>query len=134
MNNFISPSIHMKLHHIAIQVKNLKTSLEFYQTLFGLQIERHFYLEEEEIFWLQGHGWRLELITTNQESKLENTSPSSASYHFAIEVPNLTKWEQICYQLQIKVIEGPLTLADGTQILFIEGPDSEQIEFIESVP
>ncbi|SFX04853.1 Catechol 2,3-dioxygenase [Thermoactinomyces sp. DSM 45891] len=117
------------LHHVAIQVCNLQISSPFYQKLFGLQVHQHFYLEEEEIIWLQGNGWRLELISINQAVP----TPPPSTYHFAIEVSHLTEWEQICMQYQIPIIEGPITLSDQTKILFIGGPDGEQIELIESV-
>lgn len=133
MNHLFSRPIYTQLHHVAIQVRNLKTSVEFYQNLFQLQIERQFFLDEEEIIWLQGDGWRLELITIHQRRELDESS-SVSPYHFAIEVPNLTDWEQLCHQLRIKIIEGPFPLADGTKILFIEGPDKEQIEFIQPNP
>lgn len=132
VSNLNSTPTYVQLHHVAIQVRDLETSLCFYQTLFGLLIERHFHLDEEEVIWLKGNGWRLELLANiNQEE--DSLYSSSSSHHFALEVTDLAKWEQVCHQLQIKIIEGPLTLPDGTKIMFIEGPDNEQIEFIQPV-
>ncbi|TCP70685.1 VOC family protein [Baia soyae] len=127
MYHAIPTPTNVHLHHVAIQVSNLHVSSQFYQQLFGLQVHQHFYLEEEEILWLQGDGWRLELISINQET----TSPPS-TYHFAIEVSHLIEWERICIQTHIPIMEGPITLPNQTKILFIEGPDGEQIELIET--
>ncbi|MBN8194039.1 VOC family protein [Bacillus sp. NTK074B] len=43
----------MKLHHIGINVKNLQTSKEFYQTYFGYEEELKFRWGSENILFLR---------------------------------------------------------------------------------
>lgn len=116
----------MRFHHFAIEVKDLETSAAFYLRYFGLQEERRFLFNREKIIFLKADDFRLELI-----SSIEQSSSNPASVHLCFEVDSIKEVTQPFNENGIFPIEGPYKLENGWETVFYQGPDNEVIEFIQ---
>ncbi|WNB91901.1 VOC family protein [Bacillus sp. NEB1478] len=115
----------MKIHHIGIYVSNLEKSVAFYGKIAAIQSKEKLKWNETELLFIKGEGFQLELIP--------DSNGVSKSTHIAFTV-NCVK-EKI-RDLQHKGLlpsEGPYHLENGWKTVFYEGPDGEEIEFIEIV-
>ncbi|MFJ5758158.1 VOC family protein [Neobacillus sp. NPDC093182] len=116
----------MRLHHFAIEVKDLETSASFYQKYFGLQEERRFLFNGEKIIFLKADDFRLELISSTEQS-----SSNPPSVHLCFEVDSINEVTKSFNENGIFAIEGPYKLENGWKTVFYQGPDNEVIEFIQ---
>jgi lactoylglutathione lyase len=116
----------MRFHHLAIEVKELEISAAFYQKYFGLKEERRFHFDGEKIIFLKADGFRLELISTTEQSF---NNPSSI--HLCFEVDSINEVTKRFHENGIFAIEGPYTLENGWETIFYQGPDNEVIEFMQ---
>ena len=93
------------LHHIAIQVSDIKTSVNFYQTMFNAEVEY-----QDETWALLNVGSRTKLALV-----LENEHP-----------------KHICFVTPlVKVYKGTLKEhRDGTKYKYIEDPSGNVIEML----
>lgn len=115
----------MKLHHIGINVKNLQTSKEFYQTYFGYEEELKFRWGSENILFLRMGDCRLELI---EDPRAES---KCTFLHIALEVSDLEREVELLKEKGLLPVEGPLLLENNWKVAFFFGPDGEIVELVE---
>ena len=114
----------MRIHHTALEVRNLEESLSFYTGLLGFSLEESLILNEEGILLLQHEGYRLELT--------EGGSLSGDSFHICFQVESISvAMEELCCK-GIHPAEGPVRYGNGWVSFFIKGPSGEWIEFLET--
>jgi lactoylglutathione lyase len=116
----------MHFHHIAIEVKDLETSAAFYQKYIGLQEESRFLFSGEKIIFLKADNFRMELISTTEQS-----SNNPSSMHMCFEVDSINEVAQHFNENGIFAIDGPYKLENGWETIFYPGPDNEIIEFMQ---
>jgi catechol 2,3-dioxygenase-like lactoylglutathione lyase family enzyme len=112
------------IHHIGIYVTDLERSVNFYETILTIHSREKLKWNDDELLFLQGEGFQLELIPAL--SQKANTT------HIAFAVNDI---EGKIEKLQIAGLspsEGPFHLENGWKTVFYEGPDGEEIEFMES--
>ncbi|MEH7178896.1 VOC family protein [Neobacillus vireti] len=114
----------MRFHHFAIEVKDMETSIAFYQKFIGLREEGRLSLNDEEIVFLANHDFRLELIAGGQK-------PNSHGVHICFEVDRFHELINTFHENGIYAIEGPFKLKNGWETVFYQGPDGELIEFLQ---
>jgi lactoylglutathione lyase len=114
----------MHFHHFAIEVKDLETSLAFYQKYLGLHEEDRIEFNKENIVFLANNNFRLELISGGQQNH-------SQGIHICLEVDNVQEIIRIFNNNGISAIEGPYKLNNGWETVFYTGPDNEVIEFLQ---
>lgn len=114
----------MRYHHFAIEVKDLETSIAFYQKNLGLSEEGRLLFRKENIVFLSKNSFRLELISGGQPNV-------SQGVHIGLEVDNLQEVIKIFNKNGISAIEGPYKLENGWETVFYQGPDNEVIEFLQ---
>ncbi len=116
----------MRMHHFAIEVKDLEASAAFYQKYIGLQEESSFLFGGEKIVFLKDNDFRLELISNTEQS---TSKPSSV--HLCFEVDSIYAVIKHFNEDGIFAIEGPYKLENGWETIFFQGPNDEVIEFLQ---
>ena len=116
----------MRIHHFAIEVKDMETSVAFYKDYFGLQEEQRFCLDEEENVFLVSDHFRLELISGGRQP----VNPQSA-VHICFEVNSINEVIHRFNKNGIVALEGPIKLDNDWETVFFEGPNQEVIEFLQ---
>jgi lactoylglutathione lyase len=114
----------MHLHHYAIEVKDLETSIAFYRKYLGLQEEARLQFNKENLVFLVNNDFRLELISGGQQ-------PVSQGIHLCLEVDRIKEVIHIFNEDGIVALEGPYKLENGWETVFFKGPDDEVIEFLQ---
>lgn len=116
----------MRLHHIAIETYDLPQSIEFYREVIGFRLEQSITLMGEQLTFLTMGETRLELIETEDEN-----DRNMQHMHLAFEVDNMFQLIEKLQEKKMAIIEGPYHLENGWKSIFVDGPNSELIEFIE---
>jgi lactoylglutathione lyase len=114
----------MHFHHFAIEVKDMETSIAFYQRYLGLQEEGRLRFEKEDIVFLVNSDFKIELISGGQQNV-------SQGVHICFEVDSIEDIIKTFIKDGIFASEGPYMLHNGWKTVFYEGPDNEVIEFLQ---
>ncbi|MCM3719409.1 VOC family protein [Fictibacillus phosphorivorans] len=112
------------LHHIGVYVTNLEKSLQVYETILPVEKKEIVNWNNFDLMFLTGAGFRLELIP--------ETMPDSRTTHIAFSVDHMENKITELQQSGISPSEGPFNLENGWKTVFYEGPDGEEIEFIQT--
>jgi lactoylglutathione lyase len=118
--------VKIKCHHIGIEVKDLKKSVEFYESIFKFKTAACFILENERIVFLENRGVKIELIQS------DSTITTLSTIHFSWEVEHLETMIETLSLHSLQPFEGPILLDNGWKTVFYNGPDGEIIELIQS--
>jgi lactoylglutathione lyase len=113
----------MHFHHFGIEVKDLETSIAFYQKYLGLHEEVRLQFNKENIVFLANNDFRLELISGGQQAV-------SQGIHLCFEVERIKEVINTFNKDGIVAMEGPYKLENGWETVFFKGPDDEVIEFL----
>ncbi|MED1862586.1 VOC family protein [Fictibacillus nanhaiensis] len=112
------------LHHIGLYVSDMKRSSEFYEKILPIEKKESFMWNDTELVFLIGKGFQLELMS--------NSGDYAACSHIAFSVTSVTEKIKELSQEEILLTEGPYDLPNGWKTVFYEGPDGEEIEFIQT--
>lgn len=125
----------MKIHHIALSVKNLEKSTRFYKDIFGFDEVKKF--EKKD---LGGKAVLLKLGDTRLElwefvEQIENKDDFSnlnilGMKHFSIEVDGIDQKYRELKSKNIEITE-PKLGASGARYCFLKDPDGLPIELYE---
>ena len=122
------------IDHIALTVKSLEQSVNFYTNMLGFEAEQRFEYNERglTIQFLSIGEVQLELFGYSKEVAEQERKPLQAGIaHMAFEVENL---DETYVELQKRgiIFEGePRTAMMGQRILFLSDPDGNRIELVE---
>ncbi len=121
------------INHVGIRVTNLEQARKFYEQLGFIFIVGPIGPEPVAImehpsgvninFILNADSGISENILMDIPEKLPGYT------HIALDVTNIDSIEERLNQLGIKITEGPITLPDGGEMLFIRDQDMNVIEF-----
>lgn len=114
----------MYFHHFAIEVKDLETSIAFYQKYLGLHEEVRLQFSKENIVFLERNEFRLELISGGQQNL-------SQGVHICFAVDSVEEIMKSFREDGILAAEGLYKLQNGWETVFYEGPDNEIIELLQ---
>lgn len=115
----------MRIHHFAIEVRQLNRSKAFYEEIMGFTEHLKINIHGEDIIFLELGGFKLELI--------ENKLARAADYiHLCFEVGNLNDLVNRLEEYTLIPEEGPCELENGWKNAFYRGPDNELIEFLQA--
>ncbi|MBN3552805.1 VOC family protein [Fictibacillus nanhaiensis] len=112
------------LHHIGLYVSDMKTSCDFYEKILPIERKESFIWNDTELFFLVGEGYQLELIP--------NSRSNAARSHIAFSVTSVTEKIKELSRKDIFLTKGPYDLPNGWKTVFYDGPDGEEIEFIQT--
>lgn len=124
----------MKLHHIALTVKDFSTSIPFYQEFFGFKEIKRFRRDDMKAtgIFMEGENIIIELwqFDTTREGAKEEL-PFAGIKHIAFENENLDSLRGLFISKGIEcksVREGK----SGGSYFFLSDPDNNQIEVYKS--
>jgi lactoylglutathione lyase len=115
----------VRIHHIALLVKDLEISKIFYEEMFGFKENLRISFQDEEIIFLEQNGMMIELITNNQGIS------HSDQYHICFEVEDVDLQINRFAVYSLQPSEGPYALKNGWKTVFFRGPDQEVIELLQ---
>lgn len=116
----------MRIHHFALEVKNLEAAKAFYEELLGFKEYLRTSFQDEEIIFLNLNGFLIELIANNLNSQINK------NIHLCFEVDDIEEQIRKLAESSLEPIEGPYSLENGWKTVFYQGTDNEIIEFIQT--
>lgn len=117
--------------HVGIQVKDIEKSIEFYQSVVGLQLIDRF-LHTDNKMKLAFLGINDSIIVELIEGYNPNLPEEGKVHHVAFKVSGIEGEKERLLELQAEFIYEDITmLPNGAKYLFFRGPDGEWIEYFE---
>jgi lactoylglutathione lyase len=113
------------IHHVGLYVCDLERSEAFYKQILDITETEKVRWKKSELIFLKGSEFQLELIP--------GPSMESKGVHFAFHVPSVEEKIKELKKSGFTPSEGPYQLVNGWQTVFFEGPDGEEIEFLQTV-
>lgn len=130
------------IHHIALRVSNLETTISFYTHAFGFQVIAQWNNGVQDIAMLDtGNGTILEVFGAGVSSGSINETQSGAFFHLALDVEDVDTVYAVALQsgAKEKIPPRDMTLPAKPQPMpirnaFLYGPDGESIELFYHYP
>jgi len=122
------------IDHIALTVRSLEESVNFYTNMLSFEVEQRFEYKERglTIQFLSIGEVQLELFGYSKEVAEQERKPLQAGIaHMAFEVDNLDETYVELQKRGIKFEGEPRTAMMGQRILFLSDPDGNRIELVE---
>ncbi len=114
------------LHHVAVNVSDVKAAKHFYGTVLGLQeLERPNF--DFDGAWYQIGQQQLHLIHDQTMKPKETTAINTRAAHFAIRVKDYHKGLAKLKQQNVPLVENPSSVSGFAQF-FCADPDGNVIE------
>jgi lactoylglutathione lyase len=136
VNDFIKGGLKMairKLEHVGVMVKDLETSIEFYQNILGFDLLDKFEANDPSITLAFLGDRESGQVFVELVAGKETTFPDEGKvHHLAFTVDDIE--EEIKRLKPFKVIftSGNITtLANGSKYIFFKGPDGESLELFQ---
>ncbi|CCU78344.1 Glyoxalase/bleomycin resistance protein/dioxygenase [Halanaerobium saccharolyticum subsp. saccharolyticum DSM 6643] len=114
-----------------IKVKDLKESVEFYQDIVGLEVQRQFEAgPETEITFLAAADGQtaVELIDNQNQDEVELGSDISLGF----EVDSLAEKMKLIQENNLKIHSGPISPNPNIEFFFVLDPNGLRIQFVEN--
>ncbi len=127
----------MKINHIALYVKDLERSKEFYKKYFGAIENKKYHNSKTglETYFLSFSGQgRLEIMTILELHEKERNTKEYGYIHLAFSVDSKQKVDDLTNMLKKDgyiVISGPRTTSDGYYESCCLDSENNQIEIVE---
>ena len=108
-------------HHVAIVVRDLEKSIQFYGEVLGLETIERPAFNFPGHWYLVGQTRQLHLMVYDEEIPV-------TMRHFAIEVEDFEETQNHLERNGVKIVEGPGKRVDGSDFMFCRDPDGNLIE------
>ena len=125
------PDVVKKFLHTRMRVSNLKETVRFYQTVFGLKVSR----EHQS-----PRGSQLVFLSVpNSDEEIEITYfPDSGQVvvqedlmHLAFEVESMDDFAKHLSEVGYEFSDGPTKSSSGSTFAFVDAPEGYEVEIIE---
>ena len=125
----------MKIHHVALSVKNIDKSLEFYKSIFGFNEEKRFERKDlgGKAIFLKMEDMRLEFWQFDKQLKNKDDFSNLnilGIKHIAFETKDIDKTYQELKSKNIEISK-PKLGASKARYCFLKDPDRFPIEIYE---
>ncbi len=123
------------LDHVAITVRDMDESVEFYTKRLGLSVTRRMETPDANIVYLQAGEIKIELFGLKKEKTIEAPPIETRTLglkHIAFGVNDLQETAIRFKKLGIKFVRGPEQTKSGLFIAFFNDPNGVSIELIQS--
>ena len=124
---------HLEIDHIALHVRDLQKSADFYHTIMGLERVPDPFKDDRHVFFRLSARTELHLI-----AGADGTMPREFDVHFALRTASLSPFIEFLKRKQIKYFstkkeEGVVTnRPDGIKQIYLQDPDGYWIEVNDS--
>jgi lactoylglutathione lyase len=123
----------LKIEHVGVMVKDMETSIKFYEDVVGMKLHSRL-IHTNGIIKLaflcfdRAGETELELI----EGYNDKLPQEGKVHHFAITVDDIEEEFTRIKKLDVKLIDKEITtLPNGAKYFFFYGPDGEWVEFFQ---
>jgi len=128
------------VHSVALQTASFEEAFNFYTSVLGLRVAREpFSFKTRRLAWLDGGSVLIELYSGKEGVALDDHSGAHVGPdHIAFAVDDLDSMVEYLREHGVTIIKGPYIPPSGDpaqpRVLFVEGPDGEEIQFREAAP
>ncbi|MBS2964239.1 VOC family protein [Actinocrinis puniceicyclus] len=125
------------MHSIAVQTAAFEKAYRFYTELVGLRVVREpFPFKTRTLAWLDAGSVLLELYSVRREDNAAAREDGVVGPdHLAFVVDDLDAMILRLHEFEVPIVKGPLIPPSGDpnqpRVLFVEGPDGEEVQFRE---
>lgn len=120
----------MKFTFSTLFVKDLEESLQFYQEIIGLPLQRQFKAGPHmEIAFLGGEGAQIELIHDANKDTID--IGSDISWAFAVD--SLDDMYEFVKNKNIPILSDIIQPAPSTRFFYIQDPNGMKIQLVENI-
>ena len=113
-----------------LNVKDLQESLDFYENIVGLKVDRRLDMGPNNAIVFLGQGeTKLELIYDGKNKDIEIGKNISIGF----EVDSLDKKIEFIKDKGIEIYSGPFSPAPTTKFFFILDPNGLKVQFVENI-
>lgn len=122
----------MSFDHVAFQVSDMDSSINFYTQKLGFKLNFRSKNEEEqeEYAFLEYGNARLELIQDLKEEYKKPEIKKPYCPHLCLEVENMKQSIEKLKKNNICIIRGPLEIKDEETWVYFSDPDNNVLEYI----
>ncbi|MFT5131661.1 MAG: lactoylglutathione lyase [Gammaproteobacteria bacterium] len=125
-----------RINHVGLRVKSLEVSRAFYEKL-GFEFMVGPIGPEPVAIMEHATGININFILNSSDKVPKNVlmdipEKHTGYTHVALEVSDLDSVQQQLKEKRIPITEGPITIPDGSMLIFIRDPDENVIEFHKS--
>lgn len=130
-------TINCRLHHVAIQTASFGRAFQFYTELLGLSVVKPpFNFKNKRIMaWLDAGNALIELYSVKKGTQPQPYDDQRVGAdHIAFAVDNMDALLELLKENKVTILKKPfIPPGDKYQarVLFIEGPDGEEVELTE---
>jgi len=123
----------MSFDHVAFQVSDMDSSINFYTQKLGFKLNFRSKNEEEqeEYAFLEYGNTRLELIQDLKEEYKKPEIKKPYCPHLCLEVENMKQSIEKLKKNNIYIIRGPLEIKDEETWVYFSDPDNNVLEYIQ---
>lgn len=113
-----------------LHVKDLKESLDFYENIVGLNVDRRLDMGPNNAIVFLGEGeTKLELIYDANEKNID----MGKSISIGFEVESVDEKIKFIKSKGIQIYSGPFSPAPTTKFFFIMDPNGLKVQFVENI-
>lgn len=122
----------MKYSHTMLRVKNIKTSLNFYEKVIGLKVLRTMELKDATLYFISDESECCTIeLTYNHQLPEGGYSHGNYFGHLAFETDDMDKFTEILKTHGFDYTRHPFEIKPGVKIAFVQDPDGFPVEIIE---
>lgn len=123
----------MSFDHIAFQVSDMDSAIDFYTQKLGFKLKSRVTNEEEkeEYAFLEHGDARLELILDLRRDFKKPEIKEPYCPHFCLEVEDMQSSVDLLRKNGVSVVHGPLETKDEVTWVYFCDPDNNILEYIQ---
>lgn len=125
------------LRHVALNVRDVRKSVEFYSKILGMQLE---WMPDEDNAYLTFGGQdnlALHKSASIGDSEVASAGPVQILHHigFVVHLPeNVDEWAERMKQHGVAIAQPPRTHRDGARSFYFHDPDGVLIQLLYHPP
>ena len=121
------------LDHVAVQVRDLDTALDFYMKVLGLPLKFRQVDEAhgEAFAFLTVDGGDIELLQHLENNYIPAPVQEPYCPHFALRTDDMDALIAHLESRHIPIVKGPLIIPDKVRWVYIQDPDHNIIEYVQ---
>jgi catechol 2,3-dioxygenase-like lactoylglutathione lyase family enzyme len=120
------------LRHVALNVRDVAISVDFYQRILGMRLE---WMPDPENAYLTSGADNLALHQSPQGNQMNASDPNLDHFGFVVRRPeDVDEWAQRLLTSGVQLEKEPKNHRDGARSLYFRDPDRNLIQIIYHPP